>query len=235
MWLQRWRTRSDVAIPRSGSSCRRRVSNSAGPMPARMPGEQRDRDDLDEDAGVNRQIEERARRGAFLQHDRTNHVGRAESRALRRTRPGADRFGEQRPNQPRSGCAECRADRGFGFAARPLRDHQNRDVRAGDEQRQQDGRAEDVRQEHATSDRPMGVPLMADTRMLQRSSAGRQLPGIGRERSLQSCGQRIRRCVPSGRRTTTCRPSSAVRRRARAASRSDRSSRRTRTAAASRR
>ena len=42
-------------------------------------------------------------------------------------------FGQERPDDTAAGRANRRADRDLVLAGRPLRDHQDRDIRAGDE------------------------------------------------------------------------------------------------------
>ena len=75
----------------------------------------------------------------------------------------SDGLGEQRADDPAAARANRRANRDLVLARRPLRDHQDRDVRARDEERQHDRGGKDVGQNERH--------LMADRRALDAEHA----------------------------------------------------------------
>ena len=116
-------------------------------------GQQRDDGRLDEHAGVDRQIEELDVAAALhdppAQRERDAHAEDAAEGG------DQDGLGEQRADDPAAARANRRANRDLVLARRPLRDHQDRDVRARDEERQHDRGGKDVGQDerHLMADR----------------------------------------------------------------------------------
>jgi hypothetical protein len=111
-----------------------------------MPvSEQGDDGDLNEDGGIECQIEERRVSATAVQDQRAQRTGRphAERAAARSDQNG---FGEQRSDDAAAARADGRADRNLVRARGPLRDHQDRDVRARNEQSQQHRCGQHIRQ-----------------------------------------------------------------------------------------
>ena len=223
---------------RSGLACSRRVSYSAGATPAIMPVSSVMTAVCTKHAGIDRQIEEASSLSPPPARTSTTRAARTWRTTPSRPPSAAtsDGLGQQRADDPAAARADRGANRDLVLARRPLRDHQDRDVRARDEQRQQDGRAEDVGQD----DRH----LMADRRALDaRDTCSRRSRSAGGQPRSRTRPDRVCSRASSSAGVIAARPAHdhlepLVGRAApagRAASRSASSCRRTRSARAGRR
>ena len=182
VWRHRWRIRSDVAIVRSGFVCSRRVSYSAGATPAATPVKSA----MTAVCKRMRMSIDRSKRPMFPPFRTIQPRNAKVAQTPRRpphTAARTDSVSSERTMRPRAG-ADGRADGDLVLARRPLRDHQNRHIGAGDEERQQDRGAEHVRQDerHLVSD---GRALEARCSQGELTLAGGHLLRIVRETVLE--------------------------------------------------
>ena len=131
----RWRTRSDPAIERNGLTCSRRVSYNAGARPAVMPVSSvmtavwtSTRGSIDR----SKNWMSPPRRTIHPRSANVTHTPRMPPSVATST----DSVSSERTIRPRLAPIDG-ANRDLVLARRPLRDHQDGDVRARDEERQQ--------------------------------------------------------------------------------------------------